>query len=79
MSSRTLLEVFGHIVFSFTRGVTEHYNPEEPEYTAESFGYSPLESTDREWYRHGDPDEECIYQEYSDGEVTTLDFIDPAE
>ena len=75
MSSNTLIEVFGHIVFSFTRGVSEHYNPQEPEYTAESFGYSPLESTDQEWYRHGDPDEECIYQEYSDREATTLDFI----
>ena len=75
MSSSRLLEVFGHIVFSFTRGVTEHYNPQEPEYTAESFGYSPLESTGQEWYRHGDPDEECIFQEYSDREATTLDFI----
>ena len=26
MSSSTLIEVFGHIVFSFTRGVTEHYS-----------------------------------------------------
>ena len=52
MSSSTLIEVFGHIVFSFTRGVTEHYNPEEPEFTAESFGYDPLESTGREWYYH---------------------------
>ena len=38
MSSKTLIEVFGHIVSSFTRGVTEHYNPDEPEFTAESFG-----------------------------------------
>ena len=75
MTSNTLIEVFGHIVFSFTRGVTELYNPQEPEYTAESFGYSPLESTGQEWYRQGDPDEECIYQEYSDREVTTLEFI----
>jgi len=75
MSSNTLIEVFGHILFSFTRGVTEHYNSQEPEYTAESFGYSPLESTGQEWYRHGDPDEECIYQEYSDRQATTLDFI----
>ena len=74
-SSSTLIEVFGHIVFSFTRGVIEHYNPEEPEYTAESFGYSSLESTGQEWYHRGDPDEECIYQEYSDREATTLDFI----
>ena len=75
MSSSRLLEVLGHIVFSFTQGVTEHYNPQDPEYTAESFGYSPLESTGQEWYRHGDPDEECIYQEYSNREATTLDFI----
>ena len=73
MNSNTLIEVFGHILFGFTRGVTEHYNPQEPECTAESFGYS--ESTGQEWYRHGDPDEECIYQEYSDREATTLDFI----
>ena len=75
MSSSTLIEVFGHIAFSFTRGVTEHYNPQEPEYTAESFGYSPLERAGHEWYRHGDPNEECIYQEYSDRQATTLDFI----
>ena len=50
MSSRTLIKVFGHIVFSFRQDVTEHYNPEEPEFTAESFGYDPLESIGREWY-----------------------------
>ena len=38
MSSRTLLEMFGHIVFSFTRGVAEHYNPDEPEFTSELLG-----------------------------------------
>ena len=70
MSSSTLIEVFGHIVFSFTRGVTEHYNPEEPEYTAESFGYDPLQSTGREWNYH--PVNEIIYQEYSDREVTSF-------
>jgi len=48
MSSSTLIEVFGHIVFSFTRGLTENYNTQEPEYTAESFGYDPLQSTGRE-------------------------------
>ena len=73
MSSSTLIEVFGHIVFSFTRGVTEHYNPQEPEYTAESFGYDPLQSTGREWYYH--PVEELIYQEYSDREATSLDYL----
>ena len=75
MRRNTLIEVFGHIVFRFTQGLTEHYNPQEPEYTAQSFGYSPLESTGQEWYRHGDPDEECIYEEYSDREAKTLDFI----
>jgi len=73
MSSSTLIEVFGHIVFSFTREVTEHYNPQEPEFTAESFGYDPLQSTGREWYYH--PVDELIYQEYSDREVTSLDYL----
>ncbi len=73
MSSSTLIEVFGHIVFSFTRGVTEHYNPEEPEFTAESFGYDPLQSTGREWYYL--PVDELIYQEYSDREATSLDYL----
>ena len=73
MSSSTLIEVFGHIVFSFTRGVTEHYNPQEPEYTEESFGYDYLESTRREWYYH--PVDELIYQEYSEREGTILDYL----
>ena len=73
MSSSTLIEFFGHIVFSFTRGVTEHYNPEEPEFTAESFGYNPLESTGREWYYY--PVDELIYQEYSDREATSGDYL----
>ena len=68
-----LIEVFSPIVFSFTRGVTENWNPEEPEFTAESFGYNPLESTGREWYYH--PVDELIYQEYSDREDTSLDYL----
>ncbi|XP_020626503.1 uncharacterized protein LOC110063848 [Orbicella faveolata] len=72
-SNSTLIEVFGHIVFSFTRGVTEHYNPQEPEYTAQSFGYDLLQSTDREWYYH--PVDELIYQEYSDREATSSDYL----
>ncbi|XP_078347454.1 uncharacterized protein LOC144632650 [Oculina patagonica] len=73
MSSSTLLEVFGHILFSFTRGVTEHYNPEEPEFTEESFGYDPLQSTGREWNYH--PVDELIYQEYSDREIKSWDYL----
>ena len=73
MTLSTLLEVFGHILHSFTRGVTEHYNPDEPEFTFESFGYSPLESTGRELYCH--PVDELIYQEYSDREATSLNYL----
>ena len=73
MSSSTLIEVFGNIVFSFTRGVTERYNPEEPEFTAESFGYNPLESTGREWYYQ--PVDELIYQEYTNREDTSWDYV----
>ena len=72
MLGSTIAELFGHILYSFTRDVTEHYNPNEPEFTAESFGYSPLESTGREWYCH--PVDELIYQEYSDREATSLDY-----
>ena len=73
MSSSTLLEVFGQIVFRFTRGVTEHYNPEEPEFTMDFFGYDPLQSTGREWYYL--PVDEFLYQEYSDREVTSSAFL----
>ena len=73
MSSRTLLEMFSHIVFTFTRGVAEHYNPDEPEFTSELFGYNALESTGREWNFF--PVDEMIYQEYSDRQDTTLDYL----
>ena len=73
MSSSTLIEVFGNIVFSFTRVVTEHYNPEEPEFTAESSDYNPSESTGREWYYQ--PVDELIYQEYTSREATSWDYV----
>ena len=73
MSSSTLIEVVGHIVFSFTRSVTEHYNPEDPEFTAESFGFNLLQSTGREWYHQ--PADELIYQEYSDREAKSRDYL----
>ena len=73
MSGSTLIEVFGDIVFRFTRSVTEHYSPQEPEFTAESFGYDPLQSTGREWYRH--PVDELIYQEYSDREISSVNYL----
>ena len=64
MSSVSLIEAFGRIVYGFTRGLTEHYNPQEPEYTAEILGCNPLESTGREWYYK--PVRELIYQEYGE-------------
>ena len=73
MGSRTFLEFLGHVTFSFTKTVTDHYNPEEPEYTAESFGYSPLESTGLEWYYH--PVDELIYQEYSDRKIINTCYL----
>ena len=73
MGSSTLLEMFGHIVFSLTRGVAGHYNPDEPEFTPELFGCNPFESTGREWNFF--PVDEMIYQEYSDRQDTTLDYL----
>ena len=73
MSSRTLLEMFSDIVFSFTRGVAGHYNPDEPEFTPELFGYNAFERTGREWNFF--PVDEMIYQEYSDRQDTTLDNL----
>ena len=73
MNSNTLIEVFGRIVFSFTRGVSEHYNPEEPEFTPESFGYDPLESTGREWHYH--LVDEFTFQEYSDRRDTAFSYL----
>ncbi|XP_067025255.1 uncharacterized protein [Acropora muricata] len=73
MSSCTLLEMFSDLVFSFTRGVAGHYNPEEPEFTPELFGCNPFESTGREWNFF--PVDEMIYQEYSDRQDTTLDYL----
>ena len=73
MSSNTLIEVFGQIVYRLTRNATEHYNPEEPEFTTESFGYNPLLSTGREW--NYEPVDELIYQEYSDREATNSNFF----
>ena len=73
MSCRTLLEKFSKIAFSFTRGVAGHYNPDEPEFTPELFGYSAFERTGREWNFF--PVDEIIYQEYSDRQDTTLDYL----
>ena len=56
-------------MFSLTRSVVEHFNPNEAEFNSESFGFSPLESTGLEWNYY--PVDELIYQEYGDKEVTS--------
>ena len=62
MNNSFLVEVLGHILFSFTRGVTEHYDTDEPE--VEIFGYDDsLSSEGREW--NCQPVDKPIYQEYS--------------
>ena len=74
MGHKTLIELFGHILHSFTRDVSDQYTTDESEFTAaQSFGYSPLESTGREWYCH--PVDELIYQEYSDREAVSSDYL----
>ena len=60
-------------MFSFTRGVAGHYSPDEPEFTPELFGCNPFESTGREWNFF--PIDEMIYQEYSDRQDTTFDYL----
>ena len=62
MANSLLIEVFSRVLFSFTRGVTEHYDPDEPE--VETFGYNEsLSSEGREW--NCQPVDKPIYQEYS--------------
>ncbi|XP_068676741.1 uncharacterized protein [Montipora foliosa] len=73
MDGSKFIEVFGHIVFSFTRSVSEQYSPKDPDYSQETLEYSLLQNTGREWYAQ--PVDEIIYQEYSDKEVTADDFL----
>ena len=68
-----MIELLGKMAFSFTRSVMEHYNPEEPEFTAESFGFHYLENTGREWYHY--PVDEFIYQEYDDREDINTNYL----
>ncbi|KAK2556613.1 hypothetical protein P5673_021160 [Acropora cervicornis] len=70
MDLHTLIEVFGNIVFRFTRSVSETFSPEDPYYSQE---YIPLENSGLEWYAK--PIEPIIYQEYSDKEATVDDFL----
>jgi len=73
MIGHAVVEFIGHIIFSFTRSVAEHSDFDEAERDLELFGYNPLEDTGKEWYCQ--PVDELIYQEYSDRDVTTLDYL----
>ena len=74
MDGSKFIEVFGHIVFSFTRSVSEQYSPRDPDYSQETLEYSLLQNTGREWYAQPVADQ-IIYQEYSDKEATVDDFL----
>lgn len=73
MGVSTVIEVFGQIVFSFTRSVSRQYSPVDAHYTAEYFDYTTRQGTGRGWYE--EPVDEIIYQEYSDREATARDFL----
>ena len=73
MIGHAVVEFIGHIIFSFTRSVAEHSDFDEAERDLELFGYNPLEDTGKEWYCQ--PVDELIYQEYSDRDVTTFDYL----
>ena len=76
MVGSTLVEVCGGLIFSFTRSVAEHVQPNETEINSEEFSYNLLQSTGVEWYRQ--PVDELICQEYSDREVSSTEFLAPA-
>ena len=77
MVGSTFVEVCGSLIFSFTRSVADHVNPNEAAEInlAESFGYNLLESTGVEW--NCQPVDELICQEYSDREVTNTEYLAP--
>lgn len=74
MYFQTLIEFVGHVVYCFTRSVAEHYDFDEAVESAHLFEYDPLTDTGLEWYGHP-IDGEIIYQEYSNKNATTLDYL----
>lgn len=74
MTSNTIVEFISRIIFSFTRSVAEHSEFDEAERELEFiFGHNPLDDTGKEWYCQ--PVDELIYQEYSDRDATTFDYL----
>ena len=68
MAGSSLVEVCGRIIFGLTRSVAEHYNPNDNESNPELFSLNPRERTGFEW--NIDSDEEFIFQEYGDKQVS---------
>ena len=73
VGSTAFAEFCGHIIYSFTRSVAEHYNFDEGEHASDLFGYNPLNDKGTEWYCQ--PVDEVIYQEYSNKDATSLDYL----
>ena len=75
MVGQTVVEIIGHIIYSFTRSVAEHYDFDEIERSSYLIGYNPLEDTGLEWH-YCQPVDDLIYQEYSNREATTFDYLE---
>ena len=73
MLSDIFAELFGKIVFNFTRSVAESYNLGEGNDVGNTIGYNPLEGTGKEWYAQHTG--ELIYQEYSNSKATSVDYL----
>ena len=73
MLGHTLVELFGNIVFNFTRSVAERYDLDDGDDVANTICYCPLEDTGREWYAQHTG--ELIYQEYSNSKATSADYL----
>ena len=73
MAGSTILELCGGFIFTLTRSVAEHFNPNEAEIDFETFGYDPLEKVGIEWNYY--PVDELVYQEYSDTEATSTGYM----
>lgn len=73
MLIHALAELFGNIVFNFTRSVAERYDFGESDDVVNITGYNPLKDTGKEWYAQHTS--EVIYQEYSNRKATSEDYL----
>ncbi|XP_068680128.1 uncharacterized protein [Montipora foliosa] len=74
MFPHTITEFLGHVIFNFTRSVAENYDFVENANVSDLIGYNALEDTGKEWYSQPSHDE-VIYQEYSNSDATSLDYL----